>query len=74
VQTVSYYRANEYGQSDRIGRGIVKVRAYTPQRLRIDAAADADTVLAGKINLDCLCDGRRRIVLKNFPVEVQGVR
>src|SRR6266446_5491637 len=31
-----------------------------PQGLRIDAAADADTVLAGNINLDHLRDGRRR--------------
>ena len=32
---------------------------HAPQCLRIDAAADADTVLAGKINLDHLRDGRR---------------
>jgi hypothetical protein len=32
--------------------------APAPQCLRIDAAADADTVFAGKINLDRLRDGR----------------
>src|SRR5213078_885748 len=31
---------------------------HTPQRLRINAAADADTILAGKINLDGLRDSR----------------
>jgi hypothetical protein len=32
---------------------------HTPQRLRIDGAADADTVIAGDINLDRLRDARR---------------
>jgi hypothetical protein len=47
---------------------------YTPQCLRIDAAADADTVLAGKINLDCLRDGRRRRGDRSrLPVTVTGI-
>src|SRR5277367_5750566 len=32
---------------------------HTPQRLRVDAAAEADTIFAGNINLDRLRDRRR---------------